>query len=50
MPKNRIPTYKASRILELYALYNLNKSQIAKSLNISRGTVRTYLYRYSFTK
>jgi transposase len=46
MPKNRIPTYKASRILELYALYNLNKSQIAKSLNISRGTVIKYVGHY----
>lgn len=47
MPQKRISAYKASRILELYALNGLNKTQISKSLNISRGTVIKYLGCYN---
>lgn len=46
MTGKRLSTYKASRILELYALNGLNKTQIAKALNISRGTVFQYVCYY----
>ncbi|MCP4578604.1 MAG: hypothetical protein GY846_20200, partial [Deltaproteobacteria bacterium] len=46
MPQKRIPTYKASQILELYALNGLNKTHISKTLNISRDTVNKYIGYY----
>ena len=46
MTGKRLSTYKASRILELYALNGLNKAQISKALNISRGTVFQYVCYY----
>ena len=46
MTRKRLSLYKASRILELYALNGLNKTQISKALNISRGTVHQYLVYY----
>lgn len=46
MPGKRIPYSKASRLIQLYALSNLNKTEISKSLNISRGTVRKYINYY----
>lgn len=46
MTQKRISTYRVSRILELYALNGLNKTQISKALNISRGTVYKYVGYY----
>lgn len=46
MPQKRISTYKASKILKLYAISGLNKTQISKALNISRGTVIKYVEYY----
>lgn len=46
MPQKKISIYKASRIFELYALNRLNRSQIAKSLNLSHDTVNKYVEYY----
>ncbi len=46
MARKRISTSKAAKIFELYAFSDLNKTQIAKALKISRGTVRTYTGYY----
>ena len=46
MSQKRITIFKASRIIELYALNGLNKTQISKALNISRGTVIKYVGYY----
>ena len=46
MPGKRISYSKVSRLIHLYALSELNKTEISKSLNISRGTVRQYINYY----
>jgi transposase len=46
MPGKRISYSKVSRLTHLYALSGLNKSEISKLLNITRGTVRQYINYY----
>ena len=46
MPGRRISYSKATRLIRLYALSSLNKTEISKLLNISRGTVRLYINYY----
>jgi transposase len=46
MPQNKLSINKAVRILELFAFERLNKTQISKLLNLSRGTVIKYVQLY----
>lgn len=46
MPQKRISIQKALKILNLYVLIGLNKTQISTTLNISRGTVNKYIELY----
>jgi transposase len=46
MPGIRISYSKAARLIHLYALSSLNKTEISKTLDISRGTVRQYINYY----
>jgi len=46
MPGKRISYSKVSRLIHLYALSELNKTEISKLLNITRGTVRQYINYY----
>jgi transposase len=46
MPGRKISCSKVSKLIHFYALSTLNKTEISKSLNISRGTVRQYIKYY----
>ena len=46
MPGKRISYSKVSRLIHLYALSDMNKTEISKALSISRGTVRQYIKYY----
>jgi hypothetical protein len=46
MPPQHIPHRKIKRILVLHAIQGINKSEIARSLSLSRNTVREYVKLY----